>query len=63
MLTTGRLYAHWHTLTRTAKCEKLVRRDPGPYAELHPDDAARLGVARSTVYRMMRRHGHRRRRP
>src|SRR5262249_30962405 len=26
VLTTGRLYAHWHTLTRTAKNEKLVRR-------------------------------------
>ena len=25
VLTTGRLYSHWHTLTRTAKCGKLVR--------------------------------------
>ena len=45
MLTTGRLYAHWHTLTRTAKCDKLVRREPGPFVEIHPDDAARLDVA------------------
>src|SRR5262249_15066909 len=26
VLTTGRLYAHWHTLTRTGKVDKLVRR-------------------------------------
>ncbi|HZT78742.1 MAG TPA: molybdopterin-dependent oxidoreductase, partial [Gemmataceae bacterium] len=34
VLTTGRLYAHWHTLTRTGKVEKLVARDPSPYAEI-----------------------------
>src|SRR6516225_9371396 len=44
VLTTGRLYSHWHTLTRTGKCEKLVRREPGPFIEVHPADAARLGV-------------------
>ena len=31
VLTTGRLYAHWHTLTRTGKSPKLVQREPGPY--------------------------------
>jgi ferredoxin-nitrate reductase len=43
-LTTGRVYAHWHTLTRTAKCDKLVKRDPRPYVEMHPTDAEVLGV-------------------
>ena len=42
VLTTGRLYAHWHTLTRTAKAEKLVRREPAPFVEIHPLDADRL---------------------
>ncbi len=42
ILTTGRLYAHWHTLTRTAKAEKLVRREPGPFVEMNATDAARL---------------------
>src|SRR5207247_8500054 len=41
VLTTGRLYAHWHTLTRTAKCDKLVRREPAPFLEVHPTDGAR----------------------
>ena len=40
VLTTGRLYAHWHTLTRTAKCDKLVRREPAPFVEVHPDGCA-----------------------
>ena len=30
VLTTGRLYAHWHTLTRTGKVDKLLKRDPEP---------------------------------
>ncbi len=57
ILTTGRLYAHWHTLTRTAKCEKLVRRDPAPYVEMHPEDAARLGVAEGEVVHVSSRRG------
>jgi ferredoxin-nitrate reductase len=44
VLTTGRLYAHWHTLTRTAKAEKLLRREPAPFIEVHPRDACRLQV-------------------
>lgn len=44
VLTTGRIYAHWHTLTRTAKSPKLLRRNPGPYVEIHPADAAKLGI-------------------
>src|SRR5205807_7327730 len=39
VLTTGRLYAHWHTLTRTGKVEKLLRREPGPFVEVNPADA------------------------
>jgi ferredoxin-nitrate reductase len=42
VLTTGRLYSHWHTLTRTAKAEKLVRREPAPFVEINPLDADRL---------------------
>jgi ferredoxin-nitrate reductase len=44
VLTTGRLYAHWHTLTRTGKAEKLVRRAPGPFVEVNPKDAERLDL-------------------
>ena len=46
VLTTGRIYAHWHTLTRTGKVDKLLKRDPEPYVEVHPLDAERLGSRR-----------------
>jgi ferredoxin-nitrate reductase len=57
VLTTGRLYGHWHTLTRTAKCPKLVHRDPGPYVEMHPDDAARLEIAEGDLVQLSSRRG------
>jgi ferredoxin-nitrate reductase len=57
VLTTGRLYPHWHTLTRSGKCEKLMRREPAPYLELHPDDAAALGVADGDLVQASSRRG------
>ena len=57
VLTTGRLYAHWHTLTRTAKVDKLNRREPGPFVEMHPDDAARLDIAEGDSVRISSRRG------
>ena len=57
VLTTGRLYSHWHTLTRTGKCAKLVKRDPGPYVEIHPDDARRLKVAEGELVQLSSRRG------
>jgi anaerobic selenocysteine-containing dehydrogenase len=57
VLTTGRLYAHWHTLTRTAKCEKLVRREPGPYVEIHPEDAASLEISDGDLVQLSTRRG------
>ncbi len=57
ILTTGRLYAHWHTLTRTAKCEKLNRRDPGAYLEIHHDDARKMDIATGEVVQISSRRG------
>ncbi|MBW4623360.1 MAG: nitrate reductase [Cyanosarcina radialis HA8281-LM2] len=44
VLTTGRLYGHWHTLTRTGRIEKIQQMYPEPSIEIHPRDAVGLGV-------------------
>jgi ferredoxin-nitrate reductase len=57
VLTTGRLYSHWHTLTRTAKAEKLLRREPAPFVEVHPFDAARMELEPGQLVLLSSRRG------
>jgi ferredoxin-nitrate reductase len=57
VLTSGRIYAHWHTLTRTGKSDKLLLRDPEPYVELHPLDAGRMGVTDGQIVSIQSRRG------
>ncbi|MGH8417196.1 MAG: molybdopterin-dependent oxidoreductase [Pseudomonas sp.] len=45
VLNTGRVQHHWHTLTKTGKVATLNRLNPGPFIEIHPDDATALGIA------------------
>jgi formate dehydrogenase alpha subunit len=44
ILTTGRLMFHWHTGTMTRRSEKLHQEVPEAYVEMHPDDAAHIGL-------------------
>jgi ferredoxin-nitrate reductase len=44
VLTVGRLYGHWHTLTRTGRIEKINKLHPSPFIEIHPRDAEKLGI-------------------
>lgn len=44
VLTTGRLYGHWHTQTRTGHIEKIRKMHPQPLIEIHPRDAESLGI-------------------
>ncbi|GAA4750694.1 bifunctional nitrate reductase/sulfite reductase flavoprotein subunit alpha [Gordonia alkaliphila] len=44
LLTTGRLAHQWHTRTKTARVPKLEKLNPHPFVQLHPDDAAALGI-------------------
>lgn len=57
VLTTGRLYAHWHTLTRTGKADKLTRREPGPFVEVNPHDAVALDVQEGDRLQISSRRG------
>jgi assimilatory nitrate reductase catalytic subunit len=43
-LNTGRYRDQWHTMTRTGLSPKLARHREEPLVEIHPDDAARLGI-------------------
>jgi len=44
LLITGRVVYHFHTRTKTARSGTLNSHAPRPYVEIHPDDAARLGI-------------------
>jgi anaerobic selenocysteine-containing dehydrogenase len=43
-LTTGRVLNQWHTRTKTGLVPVLNRLDPAPNLQMHPEDAARLGL-------------------
>ncbi|MFF4500588.1 molybdopterin-dependent oxidoreductase [Streptomyces sp. NPDC001401] len=57
VLNTGRLQHQWHTLTKTAKVPKLNRLNPGPFVELHPQDAAGLDVTDGDSVEVASRRG------
>ncbi|MBF2035843.1 MAG: nitrate reductase [Leptolyngbyaceae cyanobacterium T60_A2020_046] len=44
VLTTGRLYGHWHTQTRTGRIEKTRNLHPEPFLEMHPIDAQHFAM-------------------
>ncbi|MET7687202.1 bifunctional nitrate reductase/sulfite reductase flavoprotein subunit alpha [Streptomyces sp. NPDC005483] len=57
VLNTGRLQHQWHTLTKTAKVAKLHKLNPGPFVELHPEDASALGVVDGDSVEVASRRG------
>ena len=56
-LTTGRVAHQWHTLTKTGKIPTLNRLNPGAFVEIHPDDAAALGVENGAPVKVSSRRG------
>jgi assimilatory nitrate reductase catalytic subunit len=60
VLLTGRgSSSQWHTETRTAKSDVLRKLSPGvPYAEINPEDAARLGIRPTDWVRIASQRGH-----
>ena len=57
LLNTGRLPHQWHTMTKTGKVAKLNKLNPGPFVEIHPDDAARLQVSDDDAIEIASRRG------
>ncbi|MEU4040880.1 molybdopterin-dependent oxidoreductase [Streptomyces antibioticus] len=57
VLNTGRLQHQWHTLTKTGRVAKLNKLDPGPFVEIHPEDAAALGVTDGDSVEVASRRG------
>jgi ferredoxin-nitrate reductase len=57
VLNTGRVASQWHTMTRTAKSERLLLAEPEPFVELHTADAASAGVADGAMVNVVSRRG------
>jgi ferredoxin-nitrate reductase len=57
VLTTGRLYGHWHTMTRTGRTEKINQLHPDPFLEIHPRDAAKLQIKEGDLLEVRSRRG------
>ena len=57
VLTTGRTYFHWHTGTMTRRTHLLDREEPHSFIELHPDDAARIGIRNRDTLLVSSRRG------
>lgn len=57
VLTTGRLYGHWHTQTRTGRVPKIEKMYPNPFIEIHPRDAKQLGITENALVEVKSRRG------
>lgn len=57
VLNTGRLQHQWHTMTKTGRIDTLNKLDDGPFVEVHPEDAAALGIEEGARVRVSSRRG------
>ena len=57
VLTIGRLYEHWHTMTRTGRIERIMKKQPRPYLEIHPKDAKELNIEEGNSIEVRSRRG------
>lgn len=54
---TGRVLEHWHTGTMTQRVPELHRALPDAYLEMHPEDAAKLGIKNRDMVKVTSRRG------
>ncbi|WP_345199230.1 molybdopterin oxidoreductase family protein, partial [Streptomyces lavendulae] len=57
VLNTGRLQHQWHTLTKTGRVPRLNKLNPGPFIELHPEDATAMGAGEGDRIEVSSRRG------
>jgi nitrate reductase NapA len=56
-LATGRVLEHWHSGSLTMRVPELYKAVPSAVCYMHPDDAARLSLARGDEIRLISRRG------
>lgn len=56
--TTGRLMGHYQSGAQTRRVPELNSAEPEVYVEVHPDTAARAGLAAGDLARLTSRRGH-----
>ncbi len=57
VLSTGRVYWHWHTGTMTRRTSTLDREVPEGYVEMHPEDTKKLNVCAGDFVKVTSRRG------
>ncbi len=57
VLTTGRIHYQWHTRTKTGLVAELNRREPEPFVEAHPRDAADCALSDGEWVALIGRRG------
>ncbi|MCX6384081.1 MAG: formate dehydrogenase subunit alpha [Actinobacteria bacterium] len=57
VLTTGRVYWHWHTRTMTNRTSTLEREAPEPYVEINCEDAEDLQIRDDQLIKVSSRRG------
>lgn len=57
VLSTGRVYWHWHTRTMTNRTATLERESPEPYVEMNLEDAKELGIRDGQPVKVSSRRG------
>jgi formate dehydrogenase alpha subunit len=57
ILTTGRIYFHWHSTTMTRRTSPLNRESPEAFVEISPEDAAKRGIKNGRKARVSSRRG------
>ncbi len=57
VLLTGRIRDQWHTMTKTARVNKLNQHAPSPYLEIHPKDAEKRNILENDIVEISGKRG------